>query len=409
MSNYKLFSVIGLEIEYMLVHQQTLAISPVSDLLIHALAKKPSNEAVLDDIVISNELVMHVLELKNNGPKPVSPELVSHFQNAILKLQPLLNKHQLCLLPTAAHPFMHPEQETKRWPHDNNDIYAAYDRIFNCQGHGWANLQSMHVNLPFADDAEFNYLHNAIRMLLPLLPALAASSPILDEKPTGLLDTRLQFYNTNQARFPEIGGDIIPDFINSQAEYERRILEPMYKAIRPFDPDHFLQYEWLNSRGAIPKFDYHAIEIRLLDTQECVHADLAIAFVIFEILKSWQAQSERFLTHPIGTAPLKSLYLQTLKTGLDTPIQTKTLLEHWQIPSSIQTCRGAWAALIEHHAPALDQTSQQHLELILKHGNLSERILKAVGKDPKHKQLIHVYRQLAECLLKNQAFVSGTH
>ena len=38
----------------------------------------------------------------------------------------------------------------------------------------------MHVNLPFADDAQFARLHAAIRLVLPLLPALAASSPIAE-------------------------------------------------------------------------------------------------------------------------------------------------------------------------------------------------------------------------------------
>ena len=62
----------------------------------------------------------------------------------------------------------------------------AFDRIFSCQGHGWANLQSMHINLPFADDAEFGRLHAAIRFLLPLLPGLTASSPVMDGAVTGI-------------------------------------------------------------------------------------------------------------------------------------------------------------------------------------------------------------------------------
>lgn len=405
MSKYKLFSVIGLEIEYMLVDVDTLAVSPKSDLLLHGLAKKQVNEVVLGDIMLSNELVMHVLEFKNNGPKPVSPVLVNHFQDAILKVQPLLKEHNLCLLPTASHPFMHPLHETKRWHYDNHEIYASFDKIFDCRGHGWSNLQSMHVNLPFANDAEFNLLHNAVRVLLPLLPALAASSPILDSQPTGLLDTRLRFYNENQAKIPQISGDIIPEFVSSQSEYERCILRPMYDAIRPFDPDHILQYEWLNSRAAIPKFDYHALEIRLLDTQECVKADVAIAFVIFEILKSWQANSEAYLKQPIETAALKSLYLQTLKTGLNTPIEHHALHTQWQLPKRLRTCRDVWYALIEQHAANVDQESQRQLESILQHGSLSERILKATGMKPNHSRLMAVYQQLARCLVENEMFV----
>ena len=36
------------------------------------------------------------------------------------------------------------------------------------------------LNLPFSSDEEFGRLHAAIRLLLPLLPALAASSPLVE-------------------------------------------------------------------------------------------------------------------------------------------------------------------------------------------------------------------------------------
>ena len=88
-------------------------------------------------------------------------------------------------MPTAAHPFMDPMKETKIWPHENNEVYAIYNKIFDCRGHGWSNLQSTHLNLPFYDDEEFAKLHAAVRLVLPILPALCASSPILDGKLTG--------------------------------------------------------------------------------------------------------------------------------------------------------------------------------------------------------------------------------
>ena len=227
MSNYPIFSVLGLEIEYMLVDKDTLAVQPKSDLILKMLAGEQLNEVILDEIAISNELVMHVIELKNHGPKPPNYPIVQAFQTTILQLQPLLEQHNLQLLPTGAHPWMNPLLETKRWPHGNKAVYQQYDTIFNCQGHGWANLQSMHVNLPFANDEEFCQLHNTIRLLLPLLPALAASTPLLDNQPTGLLDSRLYFYAQNQQRIPSISGNIIPEFMRSEAQYKEDILKPM--------------------------------------------------------------------------------------------------------------------------------------------------------------------------------------
>ncbi|RUR15025.1 glutamate--cysteine ligase [Legionella septentrionalis] len=404
MSNYPLLSVLGIEIEYMLVNKTTLDVQPQSDLILKLLAGELTNETVLGEIAISNELVLHVLEFKNHGPKSPSPQVLAQFQQAILQIQPVLEQHNLQLLPTGAHPWMNPHQETRRWPHGNREIYQQYDEIFNCQGHGWSNLQSMHVNLPFANDDEFCQLHNSIRLLLPLLPALAASTPFLEGKKTGLLDSRLFFYGKNQQRIPSISGDIIPEFICSRAEYEQKILNPMYKEISPLDPKGILQHEWLNSRAAIAKFAYNAIEIRILDSQECVSADLAIAYAIHAILKDWHEKSPLRIDKRCETSCLKALYDASIKEGLDVEITDSQVLEQWQLPKRTMKMREAWSQLLERVSSQLDATTQITLEHILRHGNLSERIIRACGDDTSRKTLMHVYRQLGNCLLENRLF-----
>lgn len=405
MSNYALFSVMGLEIEYMLVDKTTLEVQPKSDLILQQLAGSQVNEVALGDIAISNELVMHVLELKNNGPKPAQSPLVDHFQTAILHLQKLLEAHHLQLLPTGAHPWMDPLTQTKRWPYGNKAIYQQYDAIFNCQGHGWANLQSMHINLPFTNDEEFSRLHSAIRLLLPLLPALGASTPILDGKPTGLLDSRLDFYAKNQQRIPSITGDVIPEWVRSKADYEKTILKPMYRDISAFDTQGILQFEWLNSRGAIAKFDSNAIEIRILDTQECVKADIAIAQATHAILKRWYQHTSLIEEEACTTPPLKALFDQTIRHGLQTRIEDSIVLSAMGLPTRTMTVRDAWSLLIEQVSPELEPPYQETLELILRHGNLSERILRACKDKYSKTNMSAVYRQLAECLLHNQLFI----
>lgn len=406
MSNHALFSVIGIEIEYMLVDKETLAIQPKSDLVLTRLAGELVNEVALGDISASNELVLHVIELKNNGPKPAQGALAAAFQKTILQLQPILDEFHLRLLPTGAHPWMNPALETKRWPHGNRSIYQQYDAIFDCKGHGWSNLQSMHVNLPFANDDEFCQLHNLIRLLLPLLPALAASSPFLDGKKTGFLDSRLDFYGKNQQLIPSICGEIIPPFIRSEEQYHHDVLEPMYAEISPFDPEGVLQYEWLNSRGAIPKFGQMAVEIRILDPQECVHADIAIAKLIHAVLKRWHESGiTQHLEQPIETATLKAIYERSLKTGLAVVVDDEALLTQWHLPKHHpQTLTQIWSWLIEQVSSELDHPSQHALEHILRHGNLSERILRACEDSKSKKHLIQVYRTMGDCLIKDQQF-----
>lgn len=402
MSNYSLLSVLGIEIEYMLVDRHTLNVQHKSDIILNCLAGEPVSEVALSDIAVSNELVLHVLELKNNGPKPPEAAIANQFQQAIIQLQPLLQQYNLQLLPTGAHPWMDPLTETKRWPHGNRAIYQQYDAIFDCRGHGWSNLQSMHVNLPFANDAEFCQLHNSIRLLLPLIPALAASTPFLEGRTTNRQDSRLYFYDKNQARIPSISGDIIPEFIRSESQYQDEILKPMYYDISPFDPQGILQYEWLNSRAAIPKFKDKAIEIRIIDSQECVTADIAIARAIHAILKQWNHNSHLHLDKVCDTSRLKSIYNQTIKDGLAVRIDDSVVLEQWQLPKRTMTVSDAWAMLIESVSPALDEASQLALEHILRHDNLSQRILQVCQGDYTRPSLTRVYRQLGDCLVNNQ-------
>jgi gamma-glutamyl:cysteine ligase YbdK (ATP-grasp superfamily) len=405
MSNFPIFSVLGIEIEYMLVDKDNLNVQPKSDLILSALAGQLVNEVALDEIAISNELVMHVLEFKNNGPKPLDAPFTEYFQKTIRRIQPILEQHNLLLLPTGAHPWMDPHTETVRWPHGSHAIYKQFDSIFNCQGHGWANLQSMHVNLPYSNQEEFCQLHNSIRLILPLLPAFAASSPLLDGKATGFLDSRLYFYSQNQQQIPSISGDIIPEFISTEDEYLQKILYPMYSDISPFDPEGILQHQWLNSRAAIAKLDQKAIEIRILDSQECVEADIAIAMAINAILKHWLTSSYYYLHKPCDTKRLRQVFNQAIEKGLAVKIDDRELMEQWQLPHRTMTLGEIWSRLIENISSQLEQNQQLALELILSQGSLSERILRAIDKSTDKNLLQRVYHQLAYCLVSNQQFM----
>ena len=199
-SSLRLFEAYGLEIEYMIVDRQTLQVRPLADKVLEQEAGRPTGDVERGAMAWSNELVLHVLELKTNGPYPGLETLAGLFQQEVSRVNELLAPQGAMLLPTGMHPLMDPVRDTRLWPHDYQEVYQAYDRIFNCQGHGWANLQSTHLNLPFSGDEEFGRLHAAVRLLLPLLPALSASTPLADGQVTGFADTRLEVYRHNQAR-----------------------------------------------------------------------------------------------------------------------------------------------------------------------------------------------------------------
>ncbi|MGC1953631.1 MAG: glutamate-cysteine ligase family protein [Gammaproteobacteria bacterium] len=406
-----LFGGYGIEMEYMVVDRETLCVLPVADEILRAVAGDYVAVTEQGALAWSNELVLHVIELKTNGPASTLEALPQAFAADVMRIDALLGAMGGRLMPSAMHPWMDPHRETRLWPHEDNVIYRAYDRIFGCQGHGWSNLQSTHINLPFADDQEFARLHAAIRFLLPIVPALAASSPVADARRTGFMDTRLAAYRGNARRIPSITGRVIPENAAGREDYERRILAPMYGDIAPYDPAGVLQHEWLNSRGAIARFDRHAIEIRLLDIQECPLADLAIAAAIVAVLQALVAERWCGLAEQQAhdTEALETLLLEIIRRGDLGSIHDLDYLGKLGFSGTYATAGELWQHLLESVRPsplAPVALWRAPLALILEQGCLARRILEALkqGQPAFRARLADVYRALCDCLAASRLF-----
>lgn len=406
---YPLFAVYGIEIEYMVVARDRLSVLPVTDQIMKKVTGAYVSDFAAGPIAWSNEMVLHVLELKTNGPVASLADLPEKFSSSIRYINDILADMNGMLMPTAMHPWMDPHAETRLWPHESSDIYDIYNRVFDCRGHGWSNLQSMHINLPFSDDREFAQLHSAIRSLLPILPALAASSPIMNGEYTGLMDTRLETYRNNSARIPCITGEMIPEPIRTEAEYQKEILQPIYQAMAPHDPAGTLLHDWLNARGAIARFERNTIEIRVLDTQESPVADIAVASLVVATLKLLIAEQWSTLEQQLAlsTADLARLFLDNIKNAELTVISDRDYLRLFAFPDKQCEARELWQHILEsimargNHHPADITAAMQY---ILRHGTLARRICQAIGKEISASRLQETYRQLSNCLATGQLF-----
>ncbi|MFU2207383.1 carboxylate-amine ligase [Solidesulfovibrio sp. C21] len=407
-----LFSAYGIEIEYMIVDRETLAVLPVADKLLAAAAKEEkASDVDMGEITWSNELVNHVLEMKVSKPAKSLSGLAAAFAENIAVADALLAPMGGRLMPTGAHPFMDPLAETQLWPHAYSEVYQAFDAAFNCKGHGWSNLQSMHINLPFRGDEEFGRLHAAIRALLPIMPALAASTPILNGQFTGFLDARMEQYSKNAARVPSVMGVVIPEPVFSEQEYRDRILAPMYRDIAPLDPKGVLRDEFLNARGAIARFDRSTIEIRVLDTQECPAADLALAGVVTAALKGlveerWSSYEEQ---KALSTRELAAIFNQTIANAGRTVVPEEyARLFGVYAPSSIPA-RVIWRRLAFSSLPAMDFDPdwEKPLAVLVDQSSLARRILAAVDGDYRHAAVKRTYGELCDCLAANEPFNAG--
>lgn len=404
-----LFSGFGIEIEYMVVNRQSLNICPIADHLLYDLDAGQQCWIEANELCYSNELALHLIELKTNGPCLDLAALPQIFNRHINNLNQKLMVDDAMLLPSGAHPWMDPKNELILWPHEGNEVYTTYNEIFNCRSHGWCNVQSTHLNLPFANDTEFAKLHAAIRLLLPIIPTLTASSPIINLQSSGYLDSRLLYYAENQKRFPTIAGQIIPENFTSKKQYQTELLEKLYQVIAPHDRQCILRNEWLNSRGAIARFSRNTIEIRVMDTQESPLADLAIAAFIVAILKNLVDETWQDYHHQIKlqTEQLRKIYLGAIKDGTNYQITDRKFLEAFGCNYRECTAKQFWNDLfiaINQSPHVIDNIFIAPLNKIFTHGNLSERILSAVAGDFSKKNVACVYKKLATCLEKNLSF-----
>jgi carboxylate-amine ligase len=404
MPRYHLFQGYGVELEYMIVDRDTLAARPIADELLKQELGSYGSDFENGIVTWSNELVLHVIELKSTKPESDFHALEIGFAENVKRINSILTKWNAMLLPAAAHPFMDPLKEAKLWPHDNNEVYEIYNRIFDCKGHGWSNLQSTHLNLPFDGEEEFAKLHAAIRLVLPILPGLCASSPIIGGTFTGLLDTRLKYYKTNQSKIPSIAGSVIPEAVFSASDYQRIIYDPIKRDIAPFDPEDILDSVWVNSRGAISRFDRGSIEIRLMDVQECPAADLAIQTLVIETIKA--LVNEEFISFQDQkkweAEPLAAILDKGVEKAEQAIISNQEFLKVFGLNANSLTVGELW----KHIADRLKNRigTRKELQTILNKGSLSTRIIYALKGDYSTSSLTKVYRELAGCLAENRMF-----
>ncbi len=391
----------------MLVDGDSLDVAPKADLLLEAAAGELTDEWHNGPVAWNNELALHVIELKCNGPRASLAGLGADFAANVKLANDKLGREGLRLMPTAMHPWMDPNR-VELWPHGTRLVYDTFHRIFSCKGHGWANLQSLQINLPFAGDEEFARLHAAIRFLLPILPGLAASSPIIDGERNGILDNRLVATRHKCAKIPSLTGEVVPEPVGSVGEYYERVLEPIYRDLAAHDPEGVLRNEWVNARGAIARFDRNAIEIRVLDVQETPLMDVAYAALIVEVLKLLCAEQwlDRARMDAWPTSELGKLLHLSERHAEGTGIGDKRYLAAFGFRGGGTELMGLWEHLIEVVSArgSLDAATGRLLEHYLRFGSLATRIGKAVGLLPSRAKLMRVYEELCEALAADTPF-----
>jgi carboxylate-amine ligase len=353
---------------------------------------------MLPDFTFGKELQLHVMEIKANAPFKSPVIFEETMQSAVTTLLGFIEtKYHARLLGTGMHPLLRLD-ETGVWSHRHRKIYQELGKIFNLKQHGWLNIQSFHLNLPYAREEKGILLHNLLAGLCTYLPAISASSPICEGTIGPNVDNRLYFYKENQREVPSITGDVIPEYIRSFDQYRNEVIGQYSLDLAKVGAGKtILSKEWVNSRGVIFRFDRSALEVRMMDEQECIKSDVALSCFIRAALRGLIANQVELLPHHLLVKDFNSV----MAKGLNAKVH------HPKGETARQVCQHLFNLALEN----AEEDEKKYLWIVKKrieNGSLSdlirERILKKTQKTDLNEAIINVYSTLIKCLANNQPY-----
>jgi gamma-glutamyl:cysteine ligase YbdK (ATP-grasp superfamily) len=371
---------------------------PVVDRILKDFCGRVVNFVVQPDFTFGKELQMHVMEIKPNAPF-TSPETFEEtMHKAVLFVSDFLHrKYGASLLGTGMHPLLRLE-ETGIWPHRHRQIYRAYSKLFNLCQHGWLNIQSFQLNLPYLSERDGIRLHNLLANVCPYLPAFTASSPIFEGMFGKDVDNRLHFYKLNQREVPSVTGDVVPEYVSSFSEYRERIIEKYsFEMAQAGAEELILHKDWVNSRGVIFRFERKAVEIRVMDEQECIKSDVALSCFIRALLRGLLNENVQLLPHEVLVKDLNSVIARGLEADIGPPDGR----------TAPKVCQHLFQIAQENAS----EPEKKYLPIVKKRidsGSLSDRIHERVEKKAQKtdfkEAVVSVYSKLAESLMDNQPY-----
>ncbi|HEX6927195.1 MAG TPA: glutamate-cysteine ligase family protein [Longimicrobiaceae bacterium] len=408
--HFRPFEVAGLEIEYAVVDRDLNVVSMVAPAL-RELAGRPTSDVDLGHVAFSNEIADHVFEVKTPQPTRSLRDAEQRLVEGVQRFTAVLrDRFGARLLPTGMHPWLNPRR-ARLWSRSNTRIYGTYARLFDVHTHGWLNVHSTHLNLPMGRSEEAVAMLNAVALVIPYLPALAASSPMYDGELQEAVDNRLAWILKHQARIPESQGWIVPEFASSLADYRRNVLGPMYRALDALEDAGALRHEFFNARGAVFKFSRRSMELRVLDTQECVRMDVAIAVFARAVLRA----VTRALRAGRLELPPHALLVDDFHATIGAGSEARVWAMHLAGTSDRDnegkaSVRDVLRGLLERARRDARRDEGEYLDLaerIIASGSLSERIRDALlplthDDDAFTEAARRVYIELADCLDANE-------
>jgi len=389
---------------YHIVQRDSLEALPLAKEALKAIGS--ASQAKASTATWEHSTAAHLVRLRMLRASRPSPALARRVATHIRKFNAVLKTWNAMLLPTGSHPLLAPA-DTTAWTDERDPLHQLSGDVFQRQVHGHVNAAGLSLGLPFANDHEFARLHAAVRLLLPIIPALSASSPLLEGDRTGFLDARLEaMLHTHEDR-PDLMGSVVPEAVFSQEDHDRIVLAPIAQALAEYGGEQNTDAEAANARAAVAFFDRGILELRVLEPQENPAVDLAVVEFITVALKAlmngrWVST---YLQRAWPETDLLAIYLQVIKDAGATLIANRDYLIMFGLLKQEQlSARRLWQHLFVELYGELSEDTRTHVGNILEKGCLASRILEQVGREPSEEKIRRCYAELATCLAEGRSF-----
>jgi len=403
---HPLFDAYGFAVGYAVVDRNTLEVLHIADELL-AVAQPEPAEGTKRDLEILPGMAAHSVGFRNSRSMRKPAKWGRKLAARTGLLSAVLEKHNAMLLPGGVHPFFAPARDARPGRGMDAGARAVCGTIFDLRGHGWSNDQLLRLDIRFDKATEFSKLHAAVRLLLPIIPGLAAASPILEGRLTGTHDSRLEERVRSYQRVPELVGSLVPEAVFEQEDHDREILVPIAQALAQYDPDHLLDPVVMNARGATTDFERGAMSIHVIDAHECATANMAVAEFLITVLKALVAGRwvSTYLQRAWSVDDLQVMLMSTIKDGDRTVITNGDyLLMFGLLKQGRMPVIKLWQHLFVELYGDLSENARQRIGHILEHGTLSTRVMNAVGKRPSSEKIRAAYVEMAQCLVSDKSF-----
>ena len=406
----EILDAVEIGLEYIIADRRTLQTRNIASAVLHRLSESKKESDPLPLIQISNTLVQHSLRFSNTLPASNFHKLEAAFLDSIEEVNQELEKNDAFLLPGGVHPFMDPKKEGYLYDIETHNPLISLARKIDYRRHSWLNRQISVFRIPYNTEGEFAQLHNALILLLPYIPALAASSPYLDGDWQEYLDERIYRQSRKVSKIPPIVGTFIPEACDTLEEYGKSVLNPIAESVADLIGSlPAKEVERINGRAAIALPSQKKIEIRILSTQEAPSMDLALIAFIIGALKSLlgldPSDLKAVVARSTGEQRKEQLHL-VCRRGYDATIELVETPSAFGLGNLPMPTQSFWKAVFNQLATTQPmEYGFDTIKWLLANGSLAQRLFGRYGKSLDNYAMNDMMLSLDRSLRTNSALL----